>query len=70
MRSLVYTSTQTRPITDSELAQILAVGREKNTQLGVTGMLAHKEDNCIGVLVAAERAAGAVVIGTELVGAL
>lgn len=50
MRSLVYTSTQTRPITDSELAQILAVGREKNTRLGVTGMLAHKEDNCIGVL--------------------
>ncbi|MBF4592122.1 BLUF domain-containing protein [Curtobacterium sp. VKM Ac-1395] len=50
MRSLVYTSTQTRPITDSELAQILAVGREKNTRLGVTGLLAHKEDNCIGVL--------------------
>jgi len=50
MRSLVYTSTQTRPITDSELAQILAVGREKNTRLGVTGMLAHKGDNCIGIL--------------------
>ncbi|MBF4606534.1 BLUF domain-containing protein [Curtobacterium sp. VKM Ac-1393] len=50
MRSLVYTSTQTRPITDSELAQILAVGREKNTLLGVTGMLAHKGDNCIGII--------------------
>lgn len=50
MRSLVYTSTQTHPITDSELAQILAVGREKNTLLGVTGMLAHKGDNCIGVI--------------------
>ncbi len=37
MRSIVYTSTQTRPITDTELAQILAVGREKNTALGVTG---------------------------------
>ncbi|MBA8988884.1 hypothetical protein FHW23_000116 [Curtobacterium pusillum] len=33
MRSIVYTSTQTRPITDTELAQILAVGREKNTAL-------------------------------------
>lgn len=54
MRSLVYTSTQTRPITDSELAQILAVGREKNTRLGVTGMLAHKGDNCIGILEGAD----------------
>jgi AcrR family transcriptional regulator len=50
MRSLVYTSTQTRPITDSELAQILTVGREKNTRLGVTGMLAHRDSNCIGIL--------------------
>lgn len=50
MRSLVYTSTQTRPITDAELAQILAVGREKNSALGITGMLAHKDDNCIGII--------------------
>lgn len=50
MRSIVYTSTQTRPITDTELAQILAVGREKNSALGVTGVLAHKGDNCIGIL--------------------
>jgi len=49
MRSIVYTSTQTRPITDTELAQILAVGREKNTALGVTGILAHKGDNCLGI---------------------
>ena len=54
MRSLVYTSTQTRPITDSELAQILTVGREKNTRLGVTGMLAHRESNCIGILEGAD----------------
>jgi AcrR family transcriptional regulator len=50
MRSLVYTSTQTRPISDSELAQILAVGREKNTRMGVTGMLAHRDSNCIGII--------------------
>jgi hypothetical protein len=50
MRSIVYTSTQTRPITDTELAQILAVGREKNTALGVTGILAHKGENCLGIL--------------------
>jgi hypothetical protein len=50
MRSIVYTSTQTRPITDGELAQILAVGREKNTALGVTGILAHKGGNCLGIL--------------------
>ncbi|WIB11300.1 BLUF domain-containing protein [Curtobacterium sp. MCPF17_052] len=50
MRTLVYTSTQTRPISDSELAQILAVGREKNTRLGITGMLAHRDANCIGII--------------------
>ncbi|PYY37832.1 hypothetical protein DEJ16_05720 [Curtobacterium sp. MCJR17_055] len=50
VRTLVYTSTQTRPISDSELAQILAVGREKNTRLGITGMLAHRDSNCIGII--------------------
>jgi hypothetical protein len=50
MRSIVYTSTQTHPLTDAELAQILAVGREKNTAAGVTGILAHRDDNCLGVL--------------------
>jgi hypothetical protein len=50
MRSIVYTSTQTRPLTDAELAEILAIGREKNTAAGVTGILAHRDDNCLGVL--------------------
>ncbi|MDP4332439.1 BLUF domain-containing protein [Curtobacterium sp. A7_M15] len=59
MRSIVYTSTQTRPITDTELAQILAVGREKNTALGVTGILAHKGDNCLGIIEGDETTVGA-----------
>ncbi|WP_420367272.1 BLUF domain-containing protein [Curtobacterium sp. L1-20] len=59
MRSLVYTSTQTRPITDTELAQILAVGREKNARLGVTGVLAHKGDNCIGIIEGEDDVVGA-----------
>ncbi|QKS15440.1 BLUF domain-containing protein [Curtobacterium sp. Csp2] len=59
MRSIVYTSTQTRPITDTELAQILAVGREKNTVLGVTGILAHKGDNCLGILEGDDAVVGA-----------
>ncbi|MGN7190240.1 MULTISPECIES: BLUF domain-containing protein [unclassified Curtobacterium] len=59
MRSIVYTSTQTRPITDAELAQILAVGREKNTSMGVTGILAHKGDNCIGILEGDDEVVGA-----------
>lgn len=59
MRSIVYTSTQTRPITDTELAQILAVGREKNTALGVTGVLAHKGDNCLGILEGDDEVVGA-----------
>ncbi|RYG00191.1 MAG: BLUF domain-containing protein, partial [Caulobacteraceae bacterium] len=36
------------------LAQILAVGREKNTALGVTGILAHKGENCLGILEGAD----------------
>lgn len=59
MRSIVYTSTQTRPITDAELAQILAVGREKNTALGVTGILAHRGSNCIGILEGDDEVVGA-----------
>jgi AcrR family transcriptional regulator len=59
MRSIVYTSTQTRPITDTELAQILAVAREKNTALGVTGILAHKGDNCLGILEGDDETVGA-----------
>ncbi|WIB00370.1 MULTISPECIES: BLUF domain-containing protein [unclassified Curtobacterium] len=59
MRSIVYTSTQTRPITDIELAQILAVGRERNTSLGVTGILAHKGDNCLGILEGDDAVVGA-----------
>ena len=50
MRSIVYASTQARPLTDAELAEILAVGRERNTAAGVTGILAHRDDNCLGVL--------------------
>ncbi|WP_182046640.1 BLUF domain-containing protein [Curtobacterium sp. ME26] len=55
----MYTSTQTRPITDTELAQILAVGREKNTALRVTGILAHKGDNCLGILEGDDEVVGA-----------
>ncbi|MFJ3381893.1 BLUF domain-containing protein [Curtobacterium sp. NPDC090217] len=50
MRSIVYISTQTHPLTDAELAQILVVGREKNTIAGVTGILAHRDENCLGIL--------------------
>lgn len=50
MRSIVYTSVQTYPLSDGELAAILAVGREKNTAVGVTGILAHRDDNCLGIL--------------------
>jgi hypothetical protein len=34
MRSIVYTSTQTRPITDTELAQILAWGGRRTPPSG------------------------------------
>ncbi|QSB24155.1 BLUF domain-containing protein [Curtobacterium sp. 24E2] len=50
MLSLVYVSTMSRPVTDEELAEILVVGREKNLQLGITGILAHQGSNCIGII--------------------
>lgn len=50
MLSLVYVSTMSRPVTDEELAEILVIGREKNLQLGITGILAHQGSNCIGII--------------------
>jgi hypothetical protein len=42
MLSIVYVSTATDSPDDAELAAILTVARERNTELGVTGLLAYR----------------------------
>lgn len=48
--SLVYVSTETHPMTDAELLQILSISREKNKRLGITGMLLYRDGFFIQVL--------------------
>jgi len=50
LTSLLYVSSATRHIPPDELATILAKSRLKNTSLGVTGMLLHKDGNFMQVL--------------------
>lgn len=50
MLSIVYVSTEAQHVTDEDLARILVVTRAKNSRLGVTGMLAHRGSNCLGIL--------------------
>ncbi|EAQ96248.2 BLUF domain-containing protein [Congregibacter litoralis] len=48
--SLGYVSTQTRPLDNAQMLDILEVAREKNAQLGVTGVLLHRQDSFFQVL--------------------
>lgn len=48
--SLVYTSIATKPLTDEELKDILAVSRKNNQAVNVTGMLLHKDGHFIQAL--------------------
>jgi hypothetical protein len=43
MFQLVYASTATRAFTDGELFDMLGQFRERNTRLGITGLLLYKE---------------------------
>jgi hypothetical protein len=50
LTSLLYVSSATRHIPPDELATLLERSRRKNTSLGVTGMLLHKDGNFMQVL--------------------
>jgi spore coat polysaccharide biosynthesis protein SpsF (cytidylyltransferase family) len=50
MYNLIYISTASRLLTEYELAEILLVSRENNTQNKVTGMLLYSEGTFIQVL--------------------
>ena len=47
---LGYVSTQTRQMAAADLIDLLNVARETNKQLGVTGMLLHREDSFFQVI--------------------
>jgi hypothetical protein len=47
---LGYVSTQTRPMEAGDLIDLLNVARDANKELGVTGMLLHREDSFFQVI--------------------
>ena len=47
---IIYASAATRPIEDAELLAMLKLAREKNKQLGITGMLLHCDGSFIQAL--------------------
>jgi hypothetical protein len=47
---LIYASSATQEMTESELLNILNKARENNTKLGITGMLLYHENNFLQVL--------------------
>lgn len=52
--SLGYVSTQTRPMNNEQMLEILDVARDANAQLGITGVLLHRHDSFFQVLEGAE----------------
>ena len=50
MLLLVYVSSAVKPFSTSELAELLAKAREKNTRLGITGMLLYQDGNFMQAL--------------------
>ena len=47
---IIYASVATRPIEEGELLTMLKLAREKNTCLGITGMLLHCDGSFIQVI--------------------
>lgn len=50
LRTIVYTSTQTRPMFQAEVLELLDLARAKNARLGVTGMLLEKDGDFMQAL--------------------
>ena len=62
MFQLVYVSSASQPFSKPELQELLKQAREKNTKLGITGILLYKDGNFLQVL------EGEQEVVTELVG--
>lgn len=56
MIHLIYASSAIAPLTEQELIDLLKQAREKNAQLGITGMLLYKGGNFLQVLEGDEEA--------------
>jgi hypothetical protein len=50
MISLVYVSAASMPLSDADLLAILEESRRRNGTAGVTGVLAHRGSNCLGII--------------------
>jgi len=50
MITLVYVSSAVKPFSKSELVELLAQARRKNTRLGVTGLLLYRDGNFMQAL--------------------
>ncbi|MGD0961733.1 MAG: BLUF domain-containing protein [Methylomonas sp.] len=53
---LIYISSASKRFSEDELVDLLSKSREKNTKLGVTGMLLYKDGNFLQVLEGEETA--------------
>lgn len=53
---LAYLSSATRPFSQAELIELLTRSREKNSRLGITGLLLYRGGNFMQVLEGEERA--------------
>jgi Sensors of blue-light using FAD len=58
--SLVYVSSAVRPLSRSDLEDLLATSRENNARAGITGMLLYKDGNFMQVLEGEEEAVRAL----------
>lgn len=65
MRRIVYLSTATRLMSDTELLEVLRVSRENNARDGVTGLLLYSGGNFIQLLEGDSDAVSAVCARVE-----
>jgi uncharacterized protein YaaQ len=53
---IVYVSSAVRPFSSSELVELLSKAHERNTKIGITGMLLYKDGNFMQVIEGEEAA--------------
>ena len=56
MYKIIYLSSATKPFSLTEINDLLAKAREKNSRLGITGMLIYREGNFIQLIEGDEQA--------------
>jgi hypothetical protein len=56
MFTLVYVSSVVPPLSPAQLADLLSISRQRNSEVGITGMLLYKDGNVMQVLEGEEAA--------------